>query len=289
MHSALEITKLAIAAISVVLAFIPIILWGGHFLRKHAEIRKFVLITFIAGALSVTPLLFYKYLWNFFPWINAFIWTRNLQTDFLGLSSLMIIPFPIIVTFLLVGVVEEISKIYSVKIVDNNRIRSIDDAIEFAILAGLGFAFVENSIYFYNILTTRGIDGLVFPFLFRSLFSTFAHVMFSGIFGYFFGVAYFATEVLKKELREKRHPILRFLHKYFHIRRRKIFHEEKLLEGLLAATILHAAFNVFLEMEWLFLVVPFLFGGYWILSYLLEKKENLINYRKLSEVRTSGD
>lgn len=270
------------------LAFVPIILWGWHFLRKHSEIRRLVILTFIAGALSVTPLLLYKFLWNYFPWINAFIWTRNLNVDIIGLSSIMIVPLSVLVTFLLVGVIEEVSKISAVKFMDKDKFRSVDDAIEFAIIAGLGFAFIENAIYFYNIIMSRGFDDFVFPFVFRSLFSTFAHVMFSGIFGYFYGIAHFADPILKKELREKRHPILQFLHKYLHIKRTVMFHDEKILEGLIVAATLHGLFNIILEMEWIFAIVPFLFGGYLTLSYLLEKKENLVNLKKLLPVRTSG-
>lgn len=287
MENIIQLTKLTIIILSVILAFIPVFLWGYHFLQKHKELRKLVVITFVSGALAVTPLLLYKYLWDFFPWINAFVWTRNLSVDFLGLSSLMLIPIPIIMTFLLVGVIEEISKIYTVKLVDKDRIRSIDDAIEFAIIAGLGFAFVENSIYFYNILTSRGFEEFVFPFVFRSLFSTFAHVMFSGIFGYFYGVAHFAQPILQKEIRENRHPIIKWLHKVSHFKKETLFHEEKILEGLIAAVLLHAVFNIFLEMEWIFLIAPFLLGGYLILDYLLSQKENMKNYKKLLPVRTS--
>lgn len=269
------------------LAFVPIIIWGWYFVKKHPEARKMVILTFIAGALSVTPLLLYKFLWNFFPWINAFIWTRNLNVDLLGLSPLMIVPISVLATFLLVGVIEEVAKISAVKFMDKDKFRSIDDAIEFAIIASLGFAFIENSLYFYNIITSRGFEDFVFPFVFRSLFSTFAHVMFSGIFGYFYGVAHFASPILKKELKEKQHPILRFFHKYFHLKRKAMFHDEKILEGLLVAASLHSLFNVFLEMEWVFVIVPFLFIGFLILSYLLENKENLKNLNKLLPVRTS--
>ncbi len=282
-------SKIGILAVSILLAFVPIIMWGWHFLKKHSEVRRMVILTFIAGALSVTPLLLYKFLWNFFPWINAFIWTRNLNVDIIGLSSVMIVPLSVLVTFLLVGVIEEVSKISAVKFMDKDKFRNVDDAIEFAIIAGLGFAFIENAIYFYNIIMSRGFDDFVFPFVFRSLFSTFAHVMFSGIFGYFYGVAHFADPILKKELREKRHPILQFLHKYMHIKRRVMFHDEMILEGLIVAATLHGFFNIILEMEWIFAIVPFLFGGYLTLSYLLEKKENLINLKRLLPVRTSGD
>lgn len=288
MFSTLEISREGIIGISVLLAFVPIIAWGLHFLHKHPEKRKLVLITFIGGAISVLPLLLYKYLWQFFPWINAFDWIRNSDFELFGLNSLILIPIPVLITFLFVGIIEEVSKIYSVKIIDKNRIQNVDDAIEFAIIAGLGFAFIENIIYFQNILHSRGFENFLFPFVFRSLFSTFAHVMFSGIFGYFYGIAHFADPIYKRKVRKERHILLNWLHKICHFKKITLFHEEKMLEGLLAATLLHAAFNVFLEMEWVVAIVPFLFMGYLILDNLLARKENHLNLKRLLPERTTG-
>lgn len=288
MESTLEISRIGIIGISVLLAFVPIIAWGLHFLKKHPEKRNLVLITFFAGAASVIPLLLYKYLWQWFPWINAFDWIKNTNFELFGINSLLLIPIPVLITFLLVGVIEEISKIYAVKILDKKKFSSIDDVIEFAIIASLGFAFVENILYFQSILASRGFENFLFPFVFRSLFSTFAHVMFSGVFGYFYGVAHFADPILKKKIRKERHVILAWLHKVSHLKKTTLFHEEMILEGLLAATFLHAAFNVFLEMEWLVIIVPFLFVGYMILDSLLERKENYVDLKQLLPERTTG-
>lgn len=280
-------TQMTMLGFCAFLAIIPVIIWGYIFLKKHPEAKKLVFYTFLGGVLAVTPLLLYKFSWQFFPWVNAFIWTRNLNVDFLGLSSFMLVPVPILATFLLVGVIEEISKIFVVKVVDKKRFMSIDDAIELSIVAALGFVFVENMIYFYNIVTVRGLDQLMMPFIFRSIFSTFAHVMFSGIFGYFYGVAHFATPIYQQEIRKNRHPVITFLHKHFHFKKSAMFHDEKILEGLLAAVVLHAFFNIILEMEWTFLIIPFLTAGYLTLNYLLRKKENLKEYGKVGLTRTS--
>ena len=273
--------KISVLLIASLLSFVPIFLWGYHFYRKHPEKEKYVIITFIAGVLSVIPLLIYKFSWSFFPWINAFVWTRNIQTDILGFSVVMFVPFSIVITFMLVGVIEEVSKIIAVRVADVKIFKSIDDVIEFAIIAALGFAFIENIIYFYNIIHVRGFEQLLFPFIFRSLFSTFAHVMFSGIFGYYYGIAHFADQELKDEMRSNRHPLLKWFHAHFHIKKATLFKDEKILEGLIIASVLHAFFNIFLEMGWSFLIVPFLFGGYVILNYLLHKKECLKQWGRI--------
>ncbi|MBU1446391.1 PrsW family intramembrane metalloprotease [Patescibacteria group bacterium] len=288
MNTALSVSKTVVVVLCTGLAFIPILLWGGHFLSKYKASRKWIIITFIGGALAVTPLLIYKYLWQFFPWINAFVWTRSLNVDILGLSSFMMVPWAVVATFIFVGIIEEISKMFSVKLIDKHILTNVDDAIVFSIVAALGFAFVENAIYFYNIVFLRGFENLLFPFVFRSLFSTFAHVMFSGIFGYFYGVAHFANPVLKRAIRKNRHPILVFFHKHFHWKRSVMFHDEKILEGLFFASGLHAFFNIILEMEWTFMIIPFLVMGYAILDHLIKEKDNLKKYGKVIPVRTSS-
>jgi len=62
------------------------------------------------------------------------------------------------------------------------------------------------------------------------------------------------------------------------------FRDGKMVQGLLIAVGLHALFNIFLEMNWTFLLVPYLTGGYIMLNYLIEKKEDHKVYGRLAEV-----
>jgi RsiW-degrading membrane proteinase PrsW (M82 family) len=266
---------------SALLALVPAFVWGYIFLQKQPEERSLVVITFVSGAVAVLPILFYKYLWQFFPWINAFQYTVQFQEDMIGLGQFVTIPLSVIMTFMLVGVIEETMKTWGVKIIDANRFRHVDDAIEFCILAALGFSFTENILYFQNIWATNGIENLFVPFLFRSVFSTFAHLMFSGIYGYYYGVAHFAKPILQEEIRHKRALWTKWLHKIVHLKSETLFHEEKLMEGFLIAVTFHAIFDIFLELNWTFLIVPFLVSGYIALSYLFIKKENHKRYDKL--------
>ena len=56
-------------------------------------------------------------------------------------------------------------KFFSVKVVDDDEIKDIDDSIEFFIIAALGFAFTENILYFYNIWASQP-DKLLLCFLY---------------------------------------------------------------------------------------------------------------------------
>lgn len=266
---------------AIILACIPALIWGYIFYKKHPEKRTITAVTFLAGAIAVFPILIYKFLWQFFPWINAFRVADFYKNDVIGFSNLMLLPLSVIITFMMVGVIEEVLKLFSVKIADDDEIKDIDDSIEFFILAALGFSFTENILYFYNIWITQGASNLFMPFLFRSSFSTFAHLMFSGVLGYYYGIAHFAGAILQEEIKSKRKFYTRILHRTLSVRRIKLFHEELILEGLLIAVGLHAIFNIFLEMNLTFLIVPFLVSGYITLNYLFNKKENHKEYGKL--------
>lgn len=266
---------------SIVLALIPAFVWGYLFYRKRPENRALVGLTFTAGALAVFPILIYKFLWQFFPWLNAFKFADSYQNDFIGFSNLIVLPLSVIITFMIVGLIEEIMKLISVKAVDDDDFKSIDDSMEFFIIAALGFSFTENILYFYTIWITHGAYDLLLPFLFRSSFSTLAHLIFSGVLGYYYGVAHFAKPILQQEIREKRNHWTVGLHKIFNLRKEKMFFEEKIFEGLLISIGLHAIFNIMLEMNLTFMVLPFLAGGYLTLNYLFSKKESHKNYQKL--------
>lgn len=256
------------------LALFPAGTWGYVFFKKQPEDRQTVLITFIIGALAVFPILLYKYLWKFFPGISILAYSKNFENDLVGISGFIMIPLSVIIAFSVIGVIEEVMKQSVVHAVDDNKIRSIDDSIMFSILAAIGFSFTENILYFYTIWTKQGPENLLVPFVFRSVFSTFAHVLFSAMFGYFYGIAHFAKPLLQEELRNKRYTFWDWYHKVFKFKTAELFHEEKMLEGVTIAAALHAVYNIFLEMNWTFIMVPYLVGGYLYVSHLLKLKEN---------------
>lgn len=256
------------------LAAFPAGAWGYIFFKKQPEDRFHTLATFAIGGLAVFPILLYKWLWKYFPGINILAYAKNFENDLVGISGFVMIPVSVIIAFAFIGVIEEVMKMSCVHAVDDTRIRHIDDAIMFSILAALGFAFTENILYFYTIWAKQGADHLLVPFLFRSVFSTSAHILFSSIFGYYYGIAHFAKPLLQKELREKRHTFWDWYNKIFKFRTVELFHEQKMFEGLMLAVGLHAVYNIFLEMSWTFIMIPYLVVGYAFVSHLLKMKEN---------------
>jgi len=269
---------------SVGLAVVPVFIWGYVFYLKKPEKRRIMFITFLAGATSVFPILLYKYLWQFFPWINVFRYTQAFNGDYIGFSRIIEIPISIIITFIIVGIIEEFMKNAAVKISASDVFKNIDDAIQFSIIAALGFSFTENIMYFYNIWMHQGPENMLAPFIFRSIFSTFAHIMFSGIFGYFYGIACFSTPILREQLKTRK--IDSFFERLYRWRIKdadELFKKVSIARGLFIAAGLHAVYNIFLEMNWTFILLPYLVIGYIYLNHLFDLKQNHKQYNLVFE------
>jgi RsiW-degrading membrane proteinase PrsW (M82 family) len=224
--------------LSIFLAAVPAIIWSLVFLKKEDPNSKLYFLVFLGGTLTVLPLLGMQV--GYRAIINA-----NPNLDFVGI--LKDLSIWVLILYAFVGIMEEWIKFYIVKYIDRTHpelITTTSSAIKFGILSALGFAFSENILYFSRIWMNFGIQELFAPFLFRSTFTVCAHIMFSGIFGYFYGLSKFTDDFLDfkkwqgKEVKPKDY-----------IRHRKIM----VALGLGAAIILHGAFNIMLEFG---LVIP---------------------------------
>lgn len=174
---------------------------------------------------------------------------------------------------LMIGAVEEFAKHLVVRFADENKFRTINDAIEFSIIVALGFAFLENILYFvdriwlapcssmeikageclFNPATgtyTHQVGYLLLPFIFRSFFSTLAHIISSALFGYYYGLAVFANEEVKEYARRGNSlnfKFLSFLHRGLHLKANTLFREEKIVEGATFAMIFHGLYDFLLD------------------------------------------
>lgn len=163
--------------------------------------------------------------------------------------------------FIVVGMLEEYIKHLMVRFSDEEKIHSVDDAISFSIIVAFGFAFIENIMYFKNFADNfQNSWGFLATFLvLRSLISVGAHVCFSAICGYFYGIASFAKEITREELFQVRHQVMMKLQRVLHLKSSTLFHEEKIMEGLLLAMGLHAIFNILLQLNLLMVTIMYLF------------------------------
>jgi len=96
-----------------------------------------------------------------------------------------------------------------------------------------------------------------------------AHVCFSAIIGYFYGMAHFSDKIYQDARLAHRHPMLRWMHRILHFKTNTVFDEEMLMEGFLIAMIVHAMFNSLLEFEKTVLLIPFMLMLFFFVLRLL--------------------
>jgi RsiW-degrading membrane proteinase PrsW (M82 family) len=160
-----------------------------RFDRAHPEPMWLIAVTFLLGGLATVPAGFAElFLSNLTPWLDPRVITFGGQ-----LSAL---PLAIIVFTVVVGLVEETSKLLGASFAV--RRREFDepiDGIVYGIVSSLGFAAAENINYF---AMTRLAAPIVIA---RCFMSVPAHMFFGAIWGYALGA----------RLVEKRSRVLLFL------------------------------------------------------------------------------
>lgn len=278
-------------ALCILLAAVPSIIWIWIFNRKHHEKKAAIVLSFVLGIGSAFIVLLYQYYWgkNFnmgFFRVEAVNFQQNIDSNF---------THPILVSalvFLSVGFMEEFSKHWVIKKADQKYFRSVDDVIELSIVAALGFAFLENIGYFFFMILRGQQEHLLQLFVMRSSFVVFIHILCSGIYGYFYGVGYFAKEIfLDEEKAGKKFFIPEFFHRVFHMRADRVFHDEMVSLGLIISILVHGLYDFLLDINltlggvigvkslehigFHYVTLPiFLIIGFWWLSKKIDNKED---------------
>jgi RsiW-degrading membrane proteinase PrsW (M82 family) len=177
----------------------------------------------------------------------------------------------LVLTMLLAGF-EEYSKHLIVRFLDDDQFKSINDAIIFSAIVGLGFGFTENlAVYFPAAWASHDY----FTIGVRAVLLIFAHALFSGIFGYYYGMGHFAKPILiQRMVNTPQEFFLNKLHKLLHFGSESTYREKRMIQGLLLATLLHTTFNFFMQQGLLVFALLVVFAGGVLLFYLFEVKEH---------------
>lgn len=193
--------------------------------------------------------------------------------------------------FMIVGMLEELTKHLVLRFSDEEKIHSVGEAIQFSVVVALGFAFVENLQYFSNISQMSLFSWPQFMMLvaLRSLVSVGAHVSFSAILGYYYGVAKFANTIYQQEVLENRHPLIEKFHQMIHLKGEVLFHEQKMMEGVLLAMVLHGVYNSLLEFGYVSFALPMVACMMFAVVALLHQKKLLQKNGVLVKRRFSND
>lgn len=201
---------------------LPSIIWLLFYLRKdsHPESNRMILKIFIYGMLSALPAILLEF--------GFFEMTKGLQSVFLA---------SILNIFIGVALVEEFLKFLVVKekALTHKECDEPLDIMLYMVVAGLGFAAVENILILFGLGSVIPIQKTLAVILIRFLGATFLHTLSSAYLGFFLALSRGALQ------------------------KNRIF---LFLLGLGGATLLHGFYNFFIiELEnqgVAALLVPFL-------------------------------
>lgn len=314
----------SVRLIATVVALIPAMLWCSLFLKYHQERIGLVVLMFFSGMLATAPILFYDALVRRGTALHFFVFevkpeSFNQSTDLFvsggllgnpGLKGTILATF---LSFIVVAVIEEVSKYWVLRKSSKGFPTSIDDVVQFAIIVAIGFAFAENvlnSNYFMGfvreyLLRPSGTDvlGFLSNVTGRSVLTSMVHIVSTGVLGYFLGLTMFAGPYLREGQRHGRcFTFLRMASGVLRLPEETVFRWGTLTCGLLAAVLLHSVFNFLVTLpdllpghprtigdlfgspagspfHWIALLLfPSLFyvcGGFWVLTGLFLRRENL--------------
>ncbi len=272
------------------LAFIPVMGWLALFFwydRARPEPKRILTLAFVLGAALTFSLLYIDTVWLH--------WSDRVPA-FLGEFA----PSWLLAVVLYLGVAlmeEYLKSVALIFVVEMNKAHfdQVVDGIVYGVAAAMGFAFIENILY----LGLSPKTMLFGVFLARSLGATLGHAIFSGTFGYFYGRALFATDIIPHH-----GNVLRTFHRSLpaglglHILRTHVFPRrgifekahtrgELIAEGFWAAVGIHLLYDLilvsstFLAHDYSWLISILLLGGLLFLAQQFYDKANL-RTRKLA-------
>ena len=168
------------------LGLLPSFIWLLFFLKKDVqpEPKIMVLKVFFYGMLSVLPILAFMFLLKTFGLINVI-------AELLALSAFILICY-----IFFWAAVEEILKYLVVryKVLRSSEFDEPVDAMLYMIIAGLGFAALENILILFNAHPFLQLPEILFLIALRFIGATFLHALCSGTVGYFLALSFFETK-----------------------------------------------------------------------------------------------
>lgn len=227
------------------ISVIPFLLNFASKNKKEFSIilKNTILLSFF---MVIIAFIFY-FLKKFFGNIESFRSLVNEYPSFwkIAFNSLSLVIF----YYIIIWLIEELSKFFSFNYSKNFSIISVKEWVLFWIFTALWFAFFENILYFHTILKNYSIwKEFLWVYFSRNLFSVFLHIICSSIFSYFFSYAY-----------------LNFYSKFKYIK--------LLFIWFFLSVLLHSLFDIFLTLNFTFVVFLYFIWGYFYLSYIFYSRD----------------
>lgn len=235
-----------------IFSFVPSLFWlfcyYYYFPRLTTSKTSLGILFFLGMVAAGAALLIHQNILRLFP---VFVYD-TFQKYLSGLVSFNPVEILILflLTFFLVAPTEELLKFLAIDTavrIKPSFLDQIIDGIKFGIVVGLGFAAVENAIYFYRPLLLGEGQFFLKLFLTRFFISTLAHSLYTGIMGYYIGLSR-----------------LYRLHGSHFIRK-----------GVLIAVVMHGVFNFFLFINLGFFSIGVLLVLLWLMIKWGRERESL--------------
>ncbi len=260
--------QIFLLSISTFMAAIPAAIWLYILFAKTKQHKGTIALVFGLGCLTAPALLGLQYLWADTPLDLSAIITRYFPDSQLYM-------------YILFGILEEITKMYVIISIDNKStlIKTTNDTIRYSLAAALGFAFTENIYYlvsYWSIISTQQLTGLL---IFRSIFTTAAHMIFSGVFAYYYAKGKFSSEITKvKEIeKSKESTITKYIGLLFNLPKSHAYQQKLVLKGFAIAAGMHIIFNYLLGKDLKTPVIIFLCLMFTYLWFLLKSQSGSLD------------
>lgn len=182
-------SSFSVVVLAGLLSLLPVVvLFWAYYLRERAPsvpgrvVAKFFALgmVVVAPAVLIERLVFFS-VQNFSP-----VATSALFAESYSLATVQELLLAITISFGVVALAEEAVRFVLLRFLvrQTPEVDQIVDGLQVGVASGIGFAFIENTLYFLRLLERLDFDTLAVVFFLRFLISTFGHISFGGIMGY---------------------------------------------------------------------------------------------------------
>lgn len=180
---------ISVIVLATLLSMLPVtILFWVYYLRERRPTVAGLVMTrfFVAGMFAVFPsLLLERGVYQLSQRFSV-VAASAFFTDFFSLERPTELLLAFVVSFGVIALAEETVRWLLLRFVvkKSPELDQVVDGVQLGIASGIGFAFIENTLYFFRLFQRLDFDTLAVVFFLRFLISTFAHISFGGIMGY---------------------------------------------------------------------------------------------------------
>lgn len=180
--------NISVIIVAALLSLLPVVLlFWAYYLRERTPTVPGRVITrfFAAGMFTVLPALVLETGAHTVVGEVSPVLASAFFAEFFALNVARDLFLAFLVSFMVIALVEEGLRYLFLRLLfaRSEEINQTVDGLQVGVASGIGFAFVENTLYFLRLLERLDFDTLAVVFFLRFLISTFGHIAFGGVMG----------------------------------------------------------------------------------------------------------